>query len=504
MPGSKPWIQHTVGLTQCADWNEANEGATAGVMKYDDGTLWVWNTMMANYSSENPYDEYFAIINEWAPGSKAWEQLMPDVWTDNDFSTVESSGRFVQDLMGSERFYTAHDGGDSAYWIPEELWNRETTNDRGIFITHKESRTWDYKVLAVEGQWSMYTGLAIYDGYVWYIIHQAPSADDRVSTLYRMDMEAPYFVTEVRRWDWTWPVPADERFYWQDLIDPDTGLPNLYGIPIVPREVNALFDIDDDGFMYVIQHTQRGVQTDGVWHYWGNSWILRTHVYGDGVWELLYYHTAPNYWPRTYNLPDGSVNNLYDNDGPLPIGLGLTLDWWAGTMYVRDGWLYYVDMGAAKSARDTLSGAMFCRIQISDIDMGEPVEHDPENPIVEVLSMTTGPYDSYVNWDKAAWGQEWLDGWEWRNGLNAIHSYPEPGWCLDDDGSILFIHHEFPNWLLEAGGNYVPYVLSRLSPPDNYPIAFTLVFEGNEMKGYGHARDVPSKTKVGTIELSGE
>jgi len=496
-PGSKPWVQTTVGMTQTADWAE---GGGAGLLKFDDGTMWCWNGEMAHPAYE--YYGWWAVINELAPGSKAWEQITPDYWVDMDGSELglTESGTLIDDVMQDDHFSIAHDGGDKSFWFP--TWQHENislSGQWGVFVVSKESRTWEWKTLGYGTGNPYLEGLpVIWNGYVWYFTRTA-IWNNPVYThqgfLNRMDMEYPYNVTVTKTWAWTTGSSTAE------LVIDTNGMMKWFNHPFPNGGNDPATGVDDDGYFYW------QANTPGASYLYGGATGLWRMKLPDGEWELLYYYQAlTGFSAGSYNLPGGKTNDRWH--GPLPIGIGFVANWWNSSLKVRDGWLYWVNNTGAFTMLSFgwTGGHTFCRMRLSDLEDG-PVLHKPEDPIFEVLSMTTGGEDSFYNWDDTEyWGGTYKGhgGYGWRDGLNSIHAFVENQWFFDDDGSIVFLHHEYPNWYMSPNDYYPPWIISRLSPPQNMPITFNLVFEGSELKGYGHAREVPAKTKIGTIELVGE
>ena len=484
-----------MGLTQTADWDESN---AAGVILYDDGTLWVWNCEMAHPSQADHFTTY-VNINELAPGAKAWEQLTPDTWSTDYYNwgdkapAVEPTGRLVEKMMMSGQWKICNDGGDISYWFPDggvDNQPRPPSYDQSVMIVNKATRTWEYKLLGYSmNSWGY---PVLWDGYMWFLGSDGTLYNDTTACLYRMSTVSPYPVEKVKTW------ASDHTAKWD--LDTTTNLPRFFSEAMWSQD-NAT-GIDDDGYFYLYgaiwESGQYLEDSDGR----GMS-VIRRMLLPDGEWETLYYYYVADGSAQTftYNLPGANRNDRWH--GPLPIGLGMRPSWYSN-MKVRDGFLYWVDASTFFSMRSFgwTGGQMFQRIELSRLEDGW-VEHQPENPIVEVLSMTTGAEDSFYNWDdNAYWGNN--GGYAWRDGLDSIHAYVEPNWQFDADGSIIFLHHEYPTWWAEPNDWYPPYVLSRLSPPENIPITFNLVFEGTELKGYGHVRQVPAKTRIGTIELTGE
>ena len=513
-PGSKPWVQTTVAMMQTADWDE---GGGNGILKFDDGTLWYWSGEMVHTAYQ--YFSWWAVINEHKPGAKAWEQIMPDYWSDviypsygDEWLQTGATGELIDGVLLSDHWLVAHDGGDKSYWF--SIWGDYLTNaDLACYIVSKDTRTWELKILDWDNDFNLHGQPVIWGGYVWYLTRQSTVVDGSYvgnARLNRMMTDAPYTVNVVREFPWASPPLGGFTYddYWS--ISPSTGLPYFFDNPFVPSTDPAV-GVDDDGYLYVMNYMSSYQRNDldvpipasggaGLWR-------LKLPY---GEWELVYYHfVEPNWDYRyigSYNLPGGAINDRWH--GPLPIGIGFIQNWWHSKIGIQDGWLYWVNNTGQFTMLSSgwTGGHTFCRMRISDLKDG-PVKHRPENPTFEVISMTTGGEESFYNWDDTEyWGGQYgsWGGYGWRDGINSIHAFVENMWFFDDDGSIVFVHHEYPDFYMPPGGYYPSYILSRLSPPENLPITLNLVFEGEEMKGYGHARQVPTKTKIGTIELSGE
>lgn len=489
IPGAKPWVQTTMGFTQTGDWNESN---SAGVILYDDGTLWVWNNELVHPSDGGYWSGYIAGINELRPGAKAWECLTPDGWsTDSYTEEVVDSARLIEKNLIARRWQVANDGGDITYWFPYYYGLENAPYDcygsvDSVVIVNKATRTWEHKVLGYNLNIETYP--VLWDGYVWFIGADVYPTGDTNAHLYRMSRTSPYQVEKVRTW-------ASTRSTMWD-IDATTRLPKFFSEFVFGRKDENVTGIDGDGYLYFLSNEWDLTNDRGMA-------VIKRMLLPDGDWETLYYYYVPNGSAAnfTFNLPGANNNDRWH--GPLPIGLGMRPTW-NSIAKVRDGYLYWSDSSTffTMISQGWTGGHMFFRMKLSSVEDGWVV-HWPENPIVEVLSMTTGAWDSYYNWDdNSYWGNQ--GGYDWRDGLDSIHAYPEPNWQFDDDGSIIFLHHEYPKWYMGRGDYQPPYVLSRLSPPGNIPITFRLVFEGTELKGYGHVRQVPPKTKIGTIELTGE
>jgi hypothetical protein len=485
IPGSKPWVQTTMGFTQTGDWEE---GIGAGVIRYDDGTLWVWNTEMTHPMDDHYWPGYIVSINELRPGAKAWECLTPDGWTtDDDGDTIGSSGRLIEKNLFNDRWRVVSDGGDITYWFPLDYVANKYGYDTMI-VVNKATRTWEYKDLGYTSGEFMETHPVLWGGYIWFLGPDSYASTDTTANLWRISTTSPYPLEKVKTW------PSTRSTMWDN--DPTTNLPKFFSEFVFGRENENVLSVDEEGYLYFM--TNEWDLTNGR----GMAVIKRMSL-PDGDWETLYYYYVPNGSAAnfTYNLPNATRNDMWH--GPLPIGLGLRPAW-LSVAKIRDGYLYWVESSSwfTMLSSGWTGGHMFVRLKLSSLEGGWVV-HQPEAPIVEVLSMTTGAWDSFYNWDdNSYWGNH--GGYDWRDGLDSIHAYPEANWQFDEDGSIIFLHHEYPKWYIERSGYYPPWVLSRLSPPENIPITFRLVFEGTELKGYGHIRQVPPKTKIGTIELTGE
>ena len=325
----------------------------------------------------------------------------------------------------------------------------------------------------------------------------------------RQSVDAPYTSVVVATWSSTYVAE------WSDIyeVNPDTGIPVFFDGPFVtPVTTDPAIGVDDDGYMYFMTYQTQYMRDDldppipaahvsGLW---------RMNLSGPFDWELLYYDWREPNWINarggSYNFPDGAVNDRWH--GPLPIGIGFIPNWWYSKIGVRDGWLYWVNNSGSFTMLTSgwTGGHTFCRMKLADFE-DAPIRHQPEDPIFEVISMTTGAEESFYNWDDTTyWGGYYKGhgGYGWKDGIDSCHAFVENMWYFDDDGSIVFLHHEYPDFYMETGDYYPSYIMSRLSPPEALPITFNLVFEGSELKGYGHAREVPAKTKIGTIELVGE
>jgi len=497
-------MQTTVGMMQTGDWEE---GGAVGIMKYDDGTLWYWNGEMTHTAYD--YWPWWVVINEYVPGAKAWEQIMPDYWSDvtygewgadEGYLQTGDTGELIDGTLLADHWLVAHDGGDKSYWFSIIGDANVRTADLTVYIISKEARTWELKILLDDdANQSLHGQPVIWSGYVWYVT-KASVWDSGLGAyvgngrLYRMEMESPYTAVLIQAFPVDYPAG-----YLLD-INPDTGLPVYFDSPFIGSGDPAI-GVDDDGFMYFMNES--GYAT-GLW---------RLQL-PNGGWEVLYYDynvdryngTEGDAGIHSYNLPGRKVNDRWH--GPLPIGISFRPNWWYSKIGIRDGWMYWVNDTAAMAMLSSgwTGGHTWCRMRLSDLKDG-PVRHQPEDPIFEVISMTTGGEESYYNWDDTTyWGgvyKSW-GGFGWRDGIDSIHAFVENMWFFDDDGSIVYVHHEYPDFYMEPGSYNPPYILSRLSPPQSLPITFNLVFEGEEMKGYGHVREVPAKTRIGTIELSGE
>ena len=489
-------MQTTVGMTQTADWEE---GGAAGLLKYDDGTIWCWNGEMAHPA----YDHYswWGVINERAPGSKAWEQITADYWSDivyegwgEEVWSNGDTGELIDGGLMADHWLVAHDGGDKSYWF-NIYGDQMNWSDVHVYIISKETRTWELKVLIEDSNngGNLHGQPVIWDGYVWFLtrdfVWESPVYRG-AGYLYRMMTEAPYTSVLIQTFPDEFPTGS------LLAINPETGLPVWFNSPFIGSSDPAV-GVDDDGFLYFA--TWAGEAT--------GMWRLQLP---DGEWELLYYdynvYDGTNAGISSYNLPGRIANDRWH--GPLPIGISFVPNWWYSKIGVRDGWLYWVNNTGQFTMLSSgwTGGHTFCRMRLADFE-DAPIRHQPEDPIFEVISMTTGAEESFYNWDDTVyWGgsRKSHGGYGWKDGIDSCHAFVENMWYFDDDGSIVFLHHEYPDFYMETGDYYPSYIMSRLSPPEALPITFNLVFEGSELKGYGHAREVPAKTKIGTIELVGE
>jgi hypothetical protein len=233
---------------------------------------------------------------------------------------------------------------------------------------------------------------------------------------------------------------------------------------------------------------------------------LRRFRIGDYTLETLLWHTSPQGWvgsgaASSYgtlrdatvgitNQPDLTATYLNDFEA---IGMGMTCSG-EDDMQIRDGWLYWADW-SGRNFGVYGDPQMLCRVQLSKLTPGTPIQHDVMDPIFEIVTNGTVPWEG----NAGHWGRSGTRIWR-RDGSQPIMAHADNTWSFDEEGNILFKAMTFPNYYSDAFG-YGLRGIWKLSNPIQVT-EVTVLFTGDELKGYSNVRQVPARSGIIEVQLS--
>jgi hypothetical protein len=140
---------------------------------------------------------------------------------------------------------------------------------------------------------------------------------------------------------------------------------------------------------------------------------------------------------------------------------------------------------------------MLCRVQLSKLTPGTPIQHDPLNPIFEIVTNGTVPWEG----NAGHWGNSGT--WIWRrDGSQPIMAHADNTFSFDEDGNILFKAMAFPFGQYTDAYGYGLRGIWKLTDPTNSVVEVTVAFVGDELQGYGNIRQVPMTRDVIEVELA--
>jgi len=458
MVGSNQWTGTTIGLGPMGDYNNSEQG---GIIKFFDGTLWHIQT---ETSGAGTYTEGLSFF-ERTPGSPVWEQLTADWWTNamQWDSVPPSSGRMVDWQFGESQawmhLHSGLEGDDKVYSfdVTGGVW--------GIVVFDKSDRT--FVQHDIDGDAYPYCFPSRHGEHIYWMSSNGSQAGlcrshiDSLGTLEWIQLFQSY------------------SSYGSYEIDPSTGLP--YGLGVDSSYSGYMgMAVHDDGWIYWTENSSTEAPAGNNQSY---AAIRRMRTGGGDIENLMVNLANPGQTSRSFNYPDGSKDK---SNGPWPIGLG----WYGlrGTQArIKDDWLYWIDYGTAWESE----GYTFNRVYLPTLIKNAPVTFDPFNPQMELIGGGSSGSESTARWGPYYGVQEWMI--RWREGERPIYGTLDVAWCFDTDGSILFTEE---GWIgfqkLGYGlGELGMRIIHRLSPPKALTANVTLKFEGNALKGYSNARQIP-------------
>jgi hypothetical protein len=117
------------------------------------------------------------------------------------------------------------------------------------------------------------------------------------------------------------------------------------------------------------------------------------------------------------------------------------------------------------------------------------------NPIFEIVTNGTVPWEG----NAGHWGRSGT--WIWRrDGSQPIMAHADNTWSFDEEGNILFKAMAFPEYYSEAYG-YGLRGIWKLTNSEQVT-EVTVLFVGDELKGYSNVRQVPARSGIIEVVLS--
>ena len=338
--------------------------------------------------------------------------------------------------------------------------------------------------------------------------------------LLRADKNNPDDVVVMHTW-------SDGGSRWADQITSNLDLPDWLDSQYVRRGGCSI--AIHDGYLYL---TSGGPRSTGggvsdsrtvdandatAVNYDMNYSMMRRCRIGDYEWELLYYHHNQGWVgygaDGTFNYGTISWGTVGVETAPgefnpertsEPTGMGF-VPATDRELVIRDGWLYWWDNGSYWSG--AYGGhLMLCRIRMEDLVTGEPVRHNPQDPVFELVTGGRTPWEGNAG-HLVRYG-EWRF---WRDGANPVLPWPHQALTFDDDGNIIYKAFMFPSYYstghLQSGDFDPPGFpvtgLIKLTPPNQGITNVTLTFTGTSLTGYSNVREVPSSTEDLEVILGG-
>ena len=532
VPGINSWNASLVGYIQKTDWDFDN----GGVILFSDGTIWSYEGESPaggdQLSNEFPFVGF--CISERKPGSDVWERLTPDVWGTpweanppgypkwpSEFITnAEQLDPLLSDFSGP--LDVAAIGEATSGWVHvqdgDDVWfyPRFGGGERlGIVKVDRITRRWDRYVttVALENIWvQIQSNVEIYNGYFWFLSRPELATNVRGARLIRVPLEDPGTFDIMH--EWSYPDS-----FWDGrtttIITSNLSFPDYIDNQYMGADIELGLVIDD-GYAYVIEEgvlydtrttpSNRFSAGSGDVNYDMSYSYLRRFRIGDYELETLYWHTTPQGWvgyddndtwyDRTLGItsqPDGSRTG--DNDYNA-VGMGFYSEGQHGT-YIRDGWIYWIDWGGRNFGAFGAYG-MICRLQLSKLTPGTPIQHAISNPLFEIIANGTLPEEGNVgHWNFGAGTFIWM-----RGGADALLPHMDSSFSFDDEGNIWYKGMAFPPYNVEEYPGYGTRCIYKLTPNDTSVTDVTVTFVGDELKGYSNVRQVPARSGVIEVELS--
>lgn len=400
--------------------------ATGGLIKFDDGTIWM---LQCESRGANAYNRG-ATLFEWTPGSPVWEMLTGDYWATNPNTNVAVDGTeydLCDWILGPSTNWVIANDGDAVWLV-----NTHTFGPGMAFVNRDRT-------------------------FVWYDLDSYDQPEG-------------------------YPVFQGEYIYWisvgGDLMrafrnDPST----LTSVMDISGYVGAqhTMAVYEDRWLYIVQGGN------------GGSSIMRFDTTDFSI-DTLYE------WGGWRSITD--IDGTVEQHLHLPIGTGI-YPYILGQSRILDGWLYWMD----ESSERSVQGQFFNRISLVELwkaDVEGVITHDPTRPLFEVLSNGSAASESFARWGPYEGGL-WMIGQ--REGGIPIYGRMDQSWFFDDEGGIVFSWTGFPAYNHQGDDDSSTSHISRLLPAAAFQADVKLLFEGNELKGYGHVNELQEKTVIPTIEL---
>jgi hypothetical protein len=234
--------------------------------------------------------------------------------------------------------------------------------------------------------------------------------------------------------------------------------------------------------------------------------MLRRFRIGDYTLETLIWHTSPQGWvgygaasgygtQGDYTIGITSQPDLSDtrfNDFEA-VGMGMKNSG-EHDMQIHDGWLYWHDWSGRNFGVFGEAG-MMCRVQLSKLTPGTPIQHDVMNPIFEIVTNGTVPWEG----NAGHWGRGGTRIWR-RDGAQPIMGHSDNTWSFDEEGNLLYKAMVFPDYYSDAFGYGLRGVWKLTNVEQVTEV--TVLFVGDELKGYSNVRQVPARSGIIEVELS--
>lgn len=463
--GSNQWTGTTVGLVAMGDYSNSEQG---GIIRFYDGTLW---HIQSETGGVGIYTEGLSFF-EKVPGSPVWEQLTADAWTDGyDGGTPPSSGRMVDTQFGaSQKWFHIHSGleGDNkVYSIDID------TLDWGVVVFDKSDRT--FVRYDFSSSYYPYHYPSLQGDHIYWV--SSTGGWPPTYILVRSHIDSPGTLETIQTFETYSSYEAYE-------IDPSTGEPYGLGVNSVYPGYIAMV-AHDDGWIYWVEATSTTAPV-GDPPKESYAAVRRIRAGGGDIENLMVNIASAGKTTMSYNYPDRTRDK---EDGPWPIGLGFYP--LRGTQArIKDDWLYWIDFGTAWDSE----GYTWNRVYLPDLIKDAPVQFKPLDPQMEIIGGGSSASEGTSRWGTYYNVQDWFI--RWREGERPIYGTLDVAWCFDVDGSILFTEE---GWIgfqqlgtpLSLGENGMR-IIHRLSPPSSLTANVTIKFEGNALKGYSNARQIPS------------
>lgn len=506
---------------------------TGGVVEFSDGTLWSYEGQSpagGDQVTKNPpawgnfpggHVLSWVNIMERKPGSEVWERLTPDLWGyplnaqppnhpkwpsfhTNIFLMNPALTDFSGDLNvahigtpGNASWAHVQDGDD--VWFYNRTWIQDVF---GPVKVNRHTRRWERFVTNSYARdlWSrLSSNLLIHDGHFWFLAYPefycGIEYNNKGMSLCRAPLGNPDGVNVVKEW-------GDPDVWRNDLVTSNLEFPDYIDNQYMPRG-NYSIVIHDGHLIYFTPqgqelHDSRSTpmflnDPSARNHDMKYSMIRRAKL---GTWELstLVWHTSPQGWVGrggngygtqadatvgVTNQPDltATLQNMYP-----AVGMGLQCSG-EHDAHISDGWLYWVDASAWRPGIPKGDHHMLCRVKLSDILSGVPVQHDPLSPMFEIVTNGSVPWEG----DAGHWGTA-SPRIEYRAGSQPLLPALDTAFTFSQDGTILYKGTCFPGFYSYSDGDGLRGIW-RLSPPTK-PTRVTLSFVGDELKGYGNVRGV--------------
>lgn len=531
VPGNKPWHASLIARTVDTDW-DYNSG---GVILWDDGTMWSYESESPAGSDQMEWDfpHWFCGIVEKKPSSPVWERLTPDSWgliqilsdtpdypqwprwdnrTDyNNPSLVMTEGPLSYSAIGYGNtgwchvklndeevlFYGRYTGADELSAITVNRRTRRWKRHVGSVLTRD---TWD----------NIRSNIVMVGDDLWFFT-APPVCGTPVMHLVRVPVSDLTEVNYMQSYEWpTWLNVPNAK-----VIDLPTFLDNQY---VHVNDAQIGYDPGRNR-IYVAEPSFNKVRDSRTTAFTSNTpsarnydiqfLRLRSLSLDDPEFGLTldYYHHMPQEWIG-YGQTGNGYGTLYDDtlgmfdmeDGSAvvdgytdPIGIGfLPIN---REFNIVDGWIYWFDYGGIGGSFNHLGiGNYGCRMNLADIPPGGRRKHNPYDPIIEVITNGTVPWEGA--WSRGHWNRGGGDFLVERAGSQPILGFPDQTTTFDSEGNIWYKGVALMDYQLlqKDPGGWATRSIWKLSPTRSLETVATVTFTGDELKGYASVRQVPKGT----------